>query len=134
MPPPPAARMASPNACPYGGSLWKTLEAASLLAAENIEAEVIDLRSLRPLDDATIMASVSKTRRAIIVDEGWRSGSISAEICARIVEQTFWEIDAPLGRVCSEEVPVPYPRHLEQAAIPQAAKIVAAAKVAVGRA
>ena len=118
----------------YGGSLWKTLEAASLLAAENIEAEVIDLRSLRPLDDATIMASVSKTRRAIIVDEGWRSGSISAEICARIVEQTFWEIDAPLGRVCSEEVPVPYPRHLEQAAIPQAAKIVAAAKVAVGRA
>jgi 2-oxoisovalerate dehydrogenase E1 component len=118
----------------YGGSLWKTLEAASLLAAENIDAEVIDLRSLRPLDDATIMASVSKTRRAIIIDEGWRSGSISAEICARIVEQTFWELDAPLGRVCSEEVPVPYPRHLEQAAIPQAAKIVAAAKVAIGRA
>ena len=97
----------------YGGSLWKTLEAASLLAAENIEAEVIDLRSLRPLDDATIMASVSKTRRAIIVDEGWRSGSISAEICTRIVEQAFWELDAPLGRVCSEEVPIPYPRHLE---------------------
>jgi len=117
----------------YGGSLWKTLEAAKLLAAENIEAEVIDLRSLRPLDDATIMASVSKTRRAIIVDEGWRSGSLSAEICTRIVEQVFWELDAPLGRVCSEEVPIPYPRHLEQAAIPQPAKIVAAAKAAVGR-
>ena len=106
----------------YGGSLWKTLEAASLLAAENIEAEVIDLRSLRPLDDATIMASVSKTRRAIIVDEGWRSGSISAEICTRIVEQAFWELDAPLGRVCSEEVPIPYPRHLEQAAMPAGGK------------
>ena len=117
----------------YGGSLWKTLEAANLLVAENIEAEVIDLRSLRPLDDPTIMASVSKTRRAIIVDEGWRSGSISAEICTRIGEQAFFELDAPLGRVCSEEVPIPYPRHLEQAAIPQPAKIVAAAKAAVGQ-
>ena len=79
------------------------------------------------------MASVSKTRRAIIVDEGWRSGSISAEICTRIGEQAFFELDAPLGRVCSEEVPIPYPRHLEQAAIPQPAKIVAAAKAAVGQ-
>jgi 2-oxoisovalerate dehydrogenase E1 component len=117
----------------YGGSLWKTLEAASLLASENIEAEVIDLRSLRPLDDATIMASVSKTRRAVIVDEGWRSASISAEIRTRIVEQAFWELDAPLGRVCSEEVPIPYPHHLEQAALPQPLKIVAAAKSALGR-
>lgn len=115
------------------GSLWKTLEAASLLASENIEAEVIDLRSLRPLDDATIMASVSKTRRAVIVDEGWRSASISAEIRTRIVEQAFWELDAPLGRVCSEEVPIPYPHHLEQAALPQPLKIVAAAKSALGR-
>ena len=98
----------------YGGSLWKTLDAASALAGENIDAEVIDLRSLRPLDDATIMASVTKTRRAVIVDEGWRSGSLSAEICTRIVEQAFWELDAPIGRVCSEEVPVPYPRHLEE--------------------
>lgn len=118
----------------YGGSLWKTLEAAAMLATENIEAEVIDLRSLRPLDDTTIMASVSKTRRAIVVDEGWRSGSISAEICMRIVEQVFFELDVPPGRVCSEEVPVPYPRHLEQAAIPQPAKIVAAVKAAFGRA
>jgi len=117
----------------YGGSLWKTLAAAETLAGENIDAEVIDLRSLRPLDDRTIMASVTKTRRAVVVDEGWRSSSLAAEICTRIVEQAFWELDAPLGRVCSEEVPIPYPRHLEEAAIPQAAKIVAAAKAALGR-
>jgi pyruvate/2-oxoglutarate/acetoin dehydrogenase E1 component len=118
----------------YGGSLWKTLQAAATLAAEGIDAEVIDLRSLRPLDDATIMASVGKTRRAVIIDEGWRSGSLAAEIGMRIVEQTFWELDAPIGRVCSEEVPIPYSRHLEEAAIPQAAKIVAAVKTALGRA
>jgi 2-oxoisovalerate dehydrogenase E1 component len=118
----------------YGGSLWKTLEAATALAAEGIEAEVIDLRSLRPLDDATIMASVAKTRRAVIVDEGWRSGSLAAEVGMRIAEQAFWSLDAPISRVCSEEVPIPYPRHLENAAIPQAPKIVAAAKAALGRA
>jgi pyruvate/2-oxoglutarate/acetoin dehydrogenase E1 component len=117
----------------YGGSLWKTLEAATALADEGIEAEVVDLRSLRPLDDATIVASVAKTRRAVIVDEGWRAGSLAAEIGMRIVEQGFWELDAPIGRVCSEEVPIPYPRHLEIAAIPQAPKIVAAAKAALGR-
>ena len=117
----------------YGGSLWKTLEAATALAAEGIEAEVIDLRSLRPLDDATIMASVGKTRRAVIVDEGWRTGSLAAEVGMRIVEQSFWSLDAPLGRVCSEEVPIPYPRHLENAAIPQTPKIVAAAKAVLGR-
>jgi 2-oxoisovalerate dehydrogenase E1 component len=117
----------------YGGSLWKTLEAANALAMDGIEAEVIDLRSLRPLDDATIMNSVAKTRRAIIIDEGWRSGSLSAEVGMRIVEQVFWELDAPLGRVCSEEVPIPYARHLEEAAIPQASKIVAAAKSTLGR-
>jgi 2-oxoisovalerate dehydrogenase E1 component len=117
----------------YGGSLWKTLEAATTLAADGIEAEVIDLRSLRPLDDPTIMASVGKTRRAVIVDEGWRSGSLAAEIGMRIVEQAFWSLDAPIGRVCSEEVPIPYPRHLENAALPQAPKIVAAAKAALGR-
>jgi pyruvate/2-oxoglutarate/acetoin dehydrogenase E1 component len=118
----------------YGGSLWKTLDAAAELAKENIDAEVIDLRTLRPLDDATIMASVKKTRRAVIVDEGWRSGSLSAEICTRIVEQSFWDLDGPVGRVCSEEVPIPYPRHLEAAAIPQVPKIVAAAKAVAGRA
>jgi len=117
----------------YGGSLWKALEAAAVLATEGIDAEVIDLRSLRPLDDKTIMASVTKTRRAVIVDEGWRSGSLAAEIGMRIVEQAFYELDAPIGRVCSSEVPIPYPRHLENAAIPQVAKIVTAAKAALGR-
>jgi pyruvate/2-oxoglutarate/acetoin dehydrogenase E1 component len=80
------------------------------------------------------MASVGKTRRGVIVDEGWRSGSLSAEIGMRIVEQAFWSLDAPIGRVCSEEVPIPYPRHLENAALPQASKIVAAAKAALWRA
>ncbi|MGJ4901126.1 alpha-ketoacid dehydrogenase subunit beta [Bradyrhizobium sp. HKCCYLRH2060] len=117
----------------YGGSLWKTLEAATALATDGIDAEVIDLRSLRPLDDATIMTSVAKTRRAVIVDEGWRSGSLAAEIGMRIVEQAFWSLDAPIGRVCSEEVPIPYPHHLENAALPQTAKIVTAAKTALGR-
>jgi pyruvate/2-oxoglutarate/acetoin dehydrogenase E1 component len=117
----------------YGGSLWKTLEAATVLSAENIDAEVIDLRSLRPLDDAAIMTSVAKTRRAVIVDEGWRSGSLAAEIAMRIVEQAFWALDAPIARVCSEEIPIPYPSHLENAAIPQAPKVVAAAKATLGR-
>ncbi len=112
----------------YGGTVWKALEAAATLAAEGIEAEVVDLRVLRPLDDATIMASVRKTRRAVIVDEGWRSGSLAAEIMARIVEQAFYELDAPLARVCSEEVPIPYAKHLEEAALPQPAKIVAAVR------
>jgi pyruvate/2-oxoglutarate/acetoin dehydrogenase E1 component len=117
----------------YGGSLSKTLRAAEALAGDGIDAEVVDLRSLRPLDDASIMASVRKTRRAVIVDEGWRSGSLAAEISARIIEQAFWELDAPIDRVCSEEVPIPYPRHLEEAAIPQPAKIVAAVKTTLGR-
>ncbi|MEZ5670664.1 MAG: alpha-ketoacid dehydrogenase subunit beta [Alphaproteobacteria bacterium] len=117
----------------YGGSLFKTLEAAETLAADGIEAEVIDLRSLRPLDDATILGSVTTTRRAVIVDEGWRTGSLAAEITARIVEGAFWELDGPVARVCSEEVPIPYPKHLEDAAIPQAPKIVAAVRRLLGR-
>ncbi|HBG98752.1 MAG TPA: pyruvate dehydrogenase (acetyl-transferring) E1 component subunit alpha [Rhodobacteraceae bacterium] len=117
----------------YGGSLWKTLDAAEALAADGIAAEVIDLRSLRPLDDATIIASVAKTRRAVIVDEGWKSGSLSAELTARILEQVFWSLDAPVGRVCSAEVPIPYPKHLEDASIPQVPGIVEAAKAALGR-
>jgi pyruvate/2-oxoglutarate/acetoin dehydrogenase E1 component len=117
----------------YGGSLPKTLAAADSLASEGISAEVIDLRCLRPLDTATIVRSVSRTRRAVIIDEGWRSGSFSAEVAARLAEDAFWELDAPIGRVCSEEVPIPYPRHLEEAALPQAAKIVSAAHVALGR-
>jgi 2-oxoisovalerate dehydrogenase E1 component len=117
----------------YGGSLWKTLAAADELAGEGISAEVIDLRTLRPLDEATILASLGKTRRAIVIDEGWKSGSLAAEISARIMEGAFWNLDAPVGRVCSAEVPIPYPRHLEQAAIPQTPAIVTAAKAALGR-
>ena len=116
----------------YGGTLFKTLDAAEALAKEGIEAEVIDLRVLRPLDAETVLTSVAKTRRAVIVDEGWRSGSLSAEISARIMEGAFWELDAPVGRVCSAEVPIPYPHHLEEAALPQPAAIVAAAKATMG--
>jgi len=117
----------------YGGSLGKTLAAAKELEADGISAEVIDLRVLRPVDDRAIMDSIAKTRRCVIIDEGWRSGSISAEIMARIVEQEFWSLDAPLARVCSEEVPVPYAKHLEKAALPNAEKIVAAARKVLGR-
>jgi pyruvate/2-oxoglutarate/acetoin dehydrogenase E1 component len=112
----------------YGGSLFKTLEAAAALMQDGIEAEVIDLRSLRPLDMATVVDSVAKTRRVVIIDEGWKSGSISAEIGMRIVEGAFFELDAPIRRVCSAEVPMPYAAHLEQAALPQPAAIAAAVR------
>jgi pyruvate dehydrogenase E1 component beta subunit/2-oxoisovalerate dehydrogenase E1 component len=111
----------------YGASLHKSLAAAEQLANAGIEAEVIDLRSLRPLDDKTIMASLARTRRALVVDEGWRSGGISAEICARVAERAFYDLDAPPSRVCGAEVPIPYPKHLEDAAIPQVDTIHAAA-------
>ncbi len=116
----------------YGGTLPLTLEAAEQLAAEGIDAEVLDLRTLRPLDDDAILASVARTHRAVVVDEGWRSGSISAEISARISEHAFFELDAPVGRVCSAEVPIPYSKHLELAALPSAERVVAAAREAVG--
>jgi len=115
----------------YGGTLATTLEAAGVLAEEGIDAEVIDLRTLRPLDDITILGSVRRTHRAVVVDEGWRSGSLSAEISARITELAFYELDAPVGRVCSAEVPMPYARHLELAALPDAAKIADAARRAM---
>ncbi|WBO62184.1 alpha-ketoacid dehydrogenase subunit beta [Streptomyces camelliae] len=115
----------------YGGSLPKALTAADELAAEGISAEVIDLRTLRPLDDATIAASVARTHRVVIVDEAWRTGSLAAEISARIAEQSFYELDAPVERVCSAEVPIPYARRLEEAALPQSADIVSAAHRAV---
>lgn len=108
----------------YSASLFKALEAAETLSQEGIEAEVIDLRILRPLDDITFLASVAKTHQAVIVDEGWRSGSISAEISARIMERAFYDLDAPVERICGVEVPIPYAKHLEQAAIPQTEKIV----------
>ncbi|MDZ4251082.1 MAG: pyruvate dehydrogenase complex E1 component subunit beta [Sulfuritalea sp.] len=112
----------------HGGSLPKALAAAETLAASGIEAEVLDLRVLRPLDSASIMAVVAKCRRAVIVDEGWKSGSLAAEVIARIMENAFYELDAPVARVCSEEVPIPYAKHLEEAALPQPEKIVAAVK------
>jgi pyruvate dehydrogenase E1 component beta subunit len=118
----------------WGGTLGKALVAATELAGAGIDAEVIDLRSLRPLDDATVMASVRRTHRAVIVDEGWRSGSLAAEVAARIGEQALYDLDAPVARVCSEEVPIPYAKHLEEAALPQAAKIVAAARQLMGKA
>ena len=116
----------------YGGTLPAVLEAADQLAGEGIDAEVIDLRTLRPLDDATILGSVGRTHRAVVVDEGWRSGSISAEIAARISEHAFFDLDAPVQRVCSEEVPVPYAKHMELAALPSVERVVAAARAAAG--
>ncbi len=112
----------------YSAGVKKALEAAGRLADEGISAEVIDLRSLRPLDDETVMASVRRTHRAVIVDEGWRTGSLAAEVATRIHEQAFYDLDAPVERVCTAEVPIPYPRHLEQAALPQPEGIVAAVK------
>ncbi|HUL49391.1 MAG TPA: alpha-ketoacid dehydrogenase subunit beta [Gemmatimonadales bacterium] len=116
----------------YGGTLGKALEAADQLAAHGISAEVIDLRTLRPLDDATLLESVRRTRRAVIVDEGWRTGSLAAEVSARITEQGFYDLDAPVARVCSAEVPIPYPKHLEDAALPQVATIVDVAQRLIG--
>ena len=112
----------------YGGTLATTLAAAEELADEGVSAEVLDLRSLRPLDEAAILASVARTHRAVVVDEGWRSLSLSAEVSARIMEHAFYELDAPVGRVTSAEVPMPYSRHMELAAIPQVADVVAMAR------
>jgi pyruvate dehydrogenase E1 component beta subunit len=117
----------------YGGTVGKAMLAASELAARGVEAEVVDLRTLRPLDDRTILASVAKTRRAVIVDEGWKTGSLAGEIAARIVEGAFWELDAPIARVCSVEVPIPYAKHLEDAALPQVDRIVEAVMTTVAR-
>jgi pyruvate dehydrogenase E1 component beta subunit len=112
----------------YGNSLWKSLDAARDLADKGIEVEVVDLRTLRPLDDRTVVESVSRTHRALVVDEGWRSGGISAEVSARVMEQALYELDAPVARLCGAEVPMPYAAHLESEAIPQVATIIAAAE------
>jgi pyruvate dehydrogenase E1 component beta subunit len=116
----------------YGGTVPTALAAAETLAAEGVGAEVLDLRSLRPLDEPAILASVARTHRAVVVDEGWRSGSLAAEVSARIMEGAFFELDAPVARVCSAEVPMPYAEHLEAAAMPQADDVVAAAKELIG--
>lgn len=116
----------------YSAGLYKSLEAAEILAKEGIDAEVIDLRTLRPLDDKTFLESIARTHRALVVDEGWRSGGISAEINARIMEGAFYELDAPVERICGAEVPMPYARHLEEAALPQVKDIVESVKKMVG--
>jgi pyruvate dehydrogenase E1 component beta subunit len=116
----------------YGGTLRTALDAAAAVADEGIEAEVLDLRTLRPLDDETIVASVRRTHRAVVVDEGWRSGSLSAEITARLAERCFYDLDAPVARVCSAEVPMPYAQHLEQAALPSVDGVVAAIRSVTG--
>ena len=116
----------------YGGSLPRALDAAATLARDGIAAEVIDLRVLRPLDMATVLASVRKTHRVLVVDEGWRSCSLAAEILAQVGEAAFFDLDAPLARVCSEEVPMPYAKHLEDAALPLPPRIVAAARALCG--
>jgi pyruvate dehydrogenase E1 component beta subunit len=108
----------------YGGSLGKAVQAAEQLATEGIDTEVIDLRVLRPLDTPTVLESVAKTHRAVVIDEGWRTGSFAAEISARIMEGGFYDLDGPVQRVCSAEVPIPYAGHLEDAALPQVGKIV----------
>ena len=112
----------------YGGSLPKTMKAADALAKDGIEAEVIDLRTLRPLDMDTVVASIAKTHRAVVIDEMWKTGSFAGEVMARIMELAFDELDAPVARVCSREVPMPYAKHMEEAALPQVERIVAAAK------
>jgi len=112
----------------YGAGVYKSLEAAAELATQGIDAEVVDLRVLRPLDEATFLASVAKTHRALIVEEAWRSVSISSEISSRIMENAFYELDAPVQRLCGVEVPIPYPKHLEDASVPQVGDIVRTVK------
>jgi len=116
----------------YGGCVGKALQAADQLAADGIEVEVLDLRSLRPLDTSAILASVARTHRAVIVDEGWRTCSFAAEVSAQIMEGGFYSLDAPVGRVCSAEVPIPYAKHMEDAALPQVAGIVHAVRETIG--
>jgi pyruvate dehydrogenase E1 component beta subunit len=116
----------------YGGSLGKTLDAADELARDGVSAEVIDLRTLRPLDDETYVGSVRRTHHLVVVDEGWRTGSLSAEVITRVVEQAMYDLDGPVARVCSAEVPLPYAKHLEDAALPSVERIVAATRQALG--
>lgn len=109
----------------YGGSLPRSLSAAEALARDGIDVEVIDLRSLRPLDTETILRSVAKTHRVAVVDEGWRTCSLAAEILAVAMENAFYELDEPAVRICTAEVPLPYAKHLEEAALPSVERIAA---------
>jgi pyruvate dehydrogenase E1 component beta subunit len=117
----------------YGGTLGKTMAAADLLGRDGISPEVIDLRTLRPLDTGAIIRSIAKTHRAAIIDEAWRTGSFAAEISAQIMENAFDDLDSPVARICSAEVPMPYAKHLETAALPQVEQIVGAAQEMISR-
>jgi pyruvate dehydrogenase E1 component beta subunit len=112
----------------WSNGMTYSLKAAEELAKEGIEAEVIDLRTLRPLDTDTIVASVKKTGRAVTVEEGWQQNGVGAEIAARIMEHAFDYLDAPVARVSGKDVPMPYAANLEKLALPSAAEVVAAAK------
>jgi len=112
----------------YGIGLHKSLQAAEQLAKDGIEAEIVDLRLLRPLDDETIFSSVSKTHRAVIVDEGWKSVGISAELSAQITGELFYDLDSPVERICGAEVPAPYAKHLEEISLPRVDDIVESVK------
>jgi pyruvate dehydrogenase E1 component beta subunit len=113
----------------YSGSVHQSLRAAAALATEGgIEAEVIDLRTLRPLDMDTVVESVKKTNRAVIVEDDWKFGGFAGEIVAQIQELAFDYLDAPIGRVCGADVPMPYSRALELAALPSEEQIVAAVR------
>jgi pyruvate dehydrogenase E1 component beta subunit len=116
----------------HGGSLGKCLDAAATLAEDGIEAEVVDLRSLRPLDMETVLASLAKTHRLVVVDEGWKTGGLPGEISAQVMEAGFDLLDWPVQRVCSAEVPIPYAKHLEDAALPSPERVVAAVKEMTG--
>jgi pyruvate dehydrogenase E1 component beta subunit len=112
----------------WSNGMTYALKAADELAKEGIEAEVIDLRTLRPMDTETIVASVKKTGRAVTVEEGWQQSGVGAEIAARIMEHAFDYLDAPVTRVSGKDVPMPYAHNLEKLALPSAAEVVAAAK------
>ena len=112
----------------YSKMIQVTLEAADKLAEQGIEAEVIDLRTLRPLDTRAIVDSVRKTNRMVVVEEGWRAYGIGAEIASRVTELAFDYLDAPVRRVAQAEVPLPYNRRLEQMALPQVDDVIRAAK------
>jgi pyruvate dehydrogenase E1 component beta subunit len=112
----------------YSGSVYQCLQAADLLDKQGISAEVLNLRTLRPLDTETIVSSVTKTHRAVTVEDDWTFGGFGGEIAATIVEQAFDELDGPVVRIGGADVPMPYSKELEQAALPQPEQIVSAAK------
>jgi pyruvate dehydrogenase E1 component beta subunit len=112
----------------YSKMLQVSLKAAEKLAKEGIEAEIVDLRSLRPLDMGPVIESFKKTNRAVLVEEGWRSYGVGAEVSARIYEEAFDYVDAPIRRVAQTEVPLPYNRTLEQSALPQVEDVIKAVK------